>query len=268
MKKALYYLLLFLLFQLGGGIIVNLALIVIYGQMDNGHFLASVVGGSAVSSILTIVFFIKKKYVSLSSDYIKSRPWGVLSLIALLSLALLIPSAFVQELFPESLTKDVLKDVFKQLVASPFGYIVIGICAPLTEELVFRGAVLRTLLQHYATDNSTKRVWGCIAFSALFFSFTHMNPAQMPHAFVIGLLLGWLYYHTGSILPGLVCHWINNSAAFALGSIFPELDYDAKLIEYFDGNEQNLYCTLAFSVCLAVLLLFCLNKHFKTTETL
>lgn len=30
-------------------------------------------------------------------------------------------------------------------------------------------------------------------------------------AFLIGLLFGWLYYRTGSLVPGIVGHIINNS---------------------------------------------------------
>ena len=36
---------------------------------------------------------------------------------------------------------------------------------------------------------------------------------QAPFAFVVGLALGWIYYHTGSLLPGILMHFVNNSTA-------------------------------------------------------
>lgn len=39
----------------------------------------------------------------------------------------------------------------------------------------------------------------------------HGNPAQIPFAFLIGLLFGWLYYRTDSVIPGIVGHVINNT---------------------------------------------------------
>lgn len=260
MKKVLLYLFLFLLFQIIGGMVVNLVLVLLYGGVTEEHMLLSLVGASALSSVLTIAVFIKMKYVVLGREYIDTHPWTLLALTFILALAMLIPSAFCQELLPESMTKDVLKDVFSQLLDSPIGYIIIGICAPLTEELVFRGAVLREMLHGFAADNAPKRVWFCIAFSALFFSLSHLNPAQIPHAFLIGLLLGWLYYRTGSILPGLLYHWVNNSSAYVLNLIFPEQPYDAKLIDYFQGDQSAVYVALALSSVIAIASLLLVKK--------
>ena len=38
---------------------------------------------------------------------------------------------------------------------------------------------------------------------------------KAPFAFVTGLALGWMYYRTGSLLPGILMHFVNNSAAVA-----------------------------------------------------
>jgi lipopolysaccharide export LptBFGC system permease protein LptF len=40
-----------------------------------------------------------------------------------------------------------------------------------------------------------------------------MNPAQIPFATLLGMIFGWLYYRTGSMLPGIVGHILNNSLA-------------------------------------------------------
>lgn len=45
------------------------------------------------------------------------------------------------------------------------------------------------------------------------FGVVHGNWVQAPFAFVTGLALGWMYYRTGSLLPGILMHFVNNSAA-------------------------------------------------------
>ena len=54
-----------------------------------------------------------------------------------------------------------------------------------------------------------------IVLSSLIFGVVHGNWVQAPFAFVTGLALGWMYYRTGSLLPGILMHFVNNSAAVA-----------------------------------------------------
>ena len=110
---------------------------------------------------------------------------------------------------------DYLGDTFKMIVGNDFGYLTLCLLAPLVEELVFRGAVLRSLL------GSLGNRWAAITLSAVIFAAVHLNPVQMPHAFLVGLLLGWMYSRTGSILPGVAVHWVNNTVAYALYLLFP-----------------------------------------------
>ncbi len=84
--------------------------------------------------------------------------------------------------------------------------------------------------------------------------------AQGLHAFVIGLLLGWLYSRTNSILPGLVLHWVNNSVAYLMFNLMPQMN-DGKLIDFFHGNNRMMYGGLFFSLCIFVPALFQLWKE-------
>ena len=123
---------------------------------------------------------------------------------------------------------------------------------------MFRGAVLRSLLQRMDSR------WGAIALSALFFALVHLNPAQMPHAFLIGLLLGWMYERTRSILPGIMVHWVNNTVAYVLYAFYP--DPDIKLNDIFMGNQQNVLLAVAFSLCIFIPSLLQLNIRMKKAE--
>ncbi|WP_176908081.1 CPBP family intramembrane glutamic endopeptidase [Hymenobacter lapidiphilus] len=84
-----------------------------------------------------------------------------------------------------------------------------GIVIPVLEEVLFRGVLLQGLLRN-------KKPWVAIGQQALLFGLIHFNPAQSVGAFLIGLLLGWLCYRTGSLLPGIGIHALNNLGAFGL----------------------------------------------------
>jgi membrane protease YdiL (CAAX protease family) len=45
------------------------------------------------------------------------------------------------------------------------------------------------------------------------FGIVHLNPIQVFYAFFLGLVFGWLYYRTGSLMPCIVGHVLNNSLA-------------------------------------------------------
>ena len=146
------------------------------------------------------------------------------------------------------------------LLRDRWGYFIIGLLAPLCEEIVFRGAILRSLL-------SSPRLspWAAIGISALLFALVHLNPAQMPHAFVIGILLGWMYWRTGSILPGMAYHWANNSVAYVIYNIYP--DPDIKLVELFKGSEQHVYMAVGFSLLILLPALYQLHLHMRRASS-
>lgn len=93
---------------------------------------------------------------------------------------------------------------FADMAGSPWGILAIVVGAPLAEEFLFRGGVMNSL---HRAGYSPKAM---IVWSAALFGIAHLNPAQIPFAFMLGLLLGWLYYRTGSLVPGILCHFINN----------------------------------------------------------
>ncbi len=92
-----------------------------------------------------------------------------------------------------------------------FGLILLAgaVLAPVVEEIYFRGYVFRAYLDQ-------KGPWRAFLFSAGLFAVVHLNlPALLP-IFAMGLLLSFIYYRTGSIVPAIVAHSFNNAAAFTL----------------------------------------------------
>lgn len=76
--------------------------------------------------------------------------------------------------------------------------------APLLEEMLFRGVILRAFLHQYPRHTA-------IAASALFFGVAHLNVYQFALAFLLGLLLGWLFERSRSLLPCIALHACYNS---------------------------------------------------------
>ena len=144
---------------------------------------------------------------------------------------------------------------FSMIMRNRYGYLAVGLLAPLAEEVVFRGAVLRALLRW-----KEGRPWLAIAISALLFSAAHMNPAQLPHTFLVGLLLGWMYYRTDSIVPGVVLHWVNNTVAYVMFNLYP--NPDMTLLDLF-GSQQRVLMAVGFSLCIFLPALFQLNQNMK-----
>ena len=92
-------------------------------------------------------------------------------------------------------------------------FLMVSIFAPLFEEWLCRGQVLRGLL-----NNGIKPLWA-IVISAVFFAVIHANPWQAIPAFLLGCLFGYVYYRTGSLKLTMLMHFTNNTFALICGHI-------------------------------------------------
>lgn len=200
---------------------------------------------SAFSSIITLVIFLKTKWTPLTRGYLLSKPWGTLLWVALFSLGTIIPLSFLYEQLGIEMDENT-QQIITSMMKEPWGYVAVGILAPLAEEVVFRGAILRTLLGIMSKKNH----WVAIMISAAIFGVVHANLAQFINALLMGLLLGWMYYRTGSLVPGILLHWVNNTMAYVLANIMPQSD--GKLIDLFHGDEKTMYYAVGFSLCIMI----------------
>ena len=96
----------------------------------------------------------------------------------------------------------------------------VSVFAPLFEEWLCRGMVLRGLLNARKYDGSQRiaPAWA-IVISALFFAVIHLNPWQAIPAFILGCLFGFVYYKTGSLKLTMLMHCVNNTFAVIAGQI-------------------------------------------------
>ena len=251
MKKAINYLLIFIGIQLIGGAIISPIWTAVAGTADMTT--AKLITTTVLISCITIFAFLFWHWTEVSPRWIRTRPFIVLMWSVIAAIGALVPSMWLQELMPE--LPNWMDNEFDMILSNRWGYLTIGLLAPFSEEIVLRGAVLKELLKSPKLSS-----WAAIAVSAAFFSLIHMNPAQMPHAFVIGLLLGWMYWRTGSILPGVAYHWANNSMAYILYNIYP--NPDIKLIDVL-GSQQHVLMAMGFSLLILLPAIFQLNIWMK-----
>jgi membrane protease YdiL (CAAX protease family) len=87
--------------------------------------------------------------------------------------------------------------------------VLVGIVVPIGEEIFFRGltfgAFRRRLSRHAA-----------VLASAVFFAAAHLQAVEFLPILILGLILAYLYEFTGSLVPGMIAHAVNNLAALAL----------------------------------------------------
>jgi len=83
------------------------------------------------------------------------------------------------------------------------------VCAPILEELIFRGIFYNMLRLYMGV------VPGAIA-CALIFAAVHGVKTNVLSITILALILTWLYEKTGSLIPGMICHAVNNAVTVAL----------------------------------------------------
>ena len=145
---------------------------------------------------------------------------------------------------------DVISALLEQMTGGPFwsSFLLTAIFAPICEEWLCRGMVLRGLL------TKMKPGWA-IVISALFFAVIHMNPWQALNAFIIGVVMGYVYYKTGSLWLTMLIHFVNNGFAVICTHIPSLSEYDfwiemmgrpTYVVVYIAGLAALVLCIMAF----------------------
>ena len=94
-----------------------------------------------------------------------------------------------------------LDEATVKMVREAFGMslLAVGLVAPLTEELFFRGMLLHGFLARYGRR-------AAIPATAAFFAVAHLAPTQIVPAFLVGLFLAWLVAETQNLWLSLFTH--------------------------------------------------------------
>lgn len=134
---------------------------------------------------------------------------------------------------------DMMVDIFIKLGSDPWGIVSIAIIGPVAEEVLFRWGIMR----HYMPGGA----WRAILISALAFGIIHMNPAQVPFAAAMGVMLGILYWRSGSIAWPIALHILNNSLACAQIMWLGDRVKEFSIIEAMGGMAIGSMTALVFA---------------------
>ncbi len=130
----------------------------------------------------------------------------------------------------------------------PFQALLIGcVIAPLTEELAFRGLVLRNLLQRMSPR-------GAVLVSAVVFALMHLQTLVLPQ-FVFAIVLGVAMLETRSLWLCVALHAFSNAAPDLLGAIDDLLSTrDPSFLERLAGSVPH---EVALALLVSVILAWC-----------
>lgn len=136
-------------------------------------------------------------------------------------------------------------------------FLILSIFPAIGEEMLFRAGVARGLKR--------KGYVFAIIMSGFMFSIFHGNAAQTVHQFLVGMVMAYVYFVTGSFWGTALCHFANNGMAIILELIAQNINMQLPL-----GAEIAMWVCISIAgfVCLYFLLryLMRISKQIKGIE--
>lgn len=155
----------------------------------------------------------KKFHLRVRLEKIQKMPKAIIFLLVfLVGLFQAIPMSVLERFMD---LPDYLEQDFLNLEHNPIGILVLCIIAPIAEEYLFRGLMMRKMLRWNISP------WYAIIASSIMFGLIHLNPAQIPGPIILGIVMAWMCYRTKSLIPGIIIHITNNTLC-----LIPEECYD------------------------------------------
>ena len=183
----------------------------IVGDLANSD---EIMGWTMLSGFVVMtVVYLGRHYVELSFGRIERRfVWPAVGMSVLIAVAYVhvLVSVFtlldLEHLFPKEI--EALDKTGKNLFPGIAGVLYGCIFCPILEEIGLRGILLGGLLK------SRCHPWLAILITAFVFALFHGLGVHFIASFVFALIVGWLYWRTGSIIPCMIVHIVNNSLSF------------------------------------------------------
>ena len=97
-------------------------------------------------------------------------------------------------------------------ISLPLFYILIAVSPGICEEILFRG-FLQTTFEKYM------KPWTAILLAAFLFGAFHLSIYRLIPTTILGVIMGWLCYRSGSIFPAMLAHMLNNAFSITLSTL-------------------------------------------------
>jgi hypothetical protein len=172
-------------------------------------------------------------------------------MLAWLNTLIPMPDAIIQlEKQQTDLIASFLKSDFNVLVALMH----VALVPAIFEEILYRGYVLHMLKR-------TKAIWTAILISGIIFGLYHLRLTQAIPLSLIGIFLGWITWRSGSLIPAMVVHFVNNASSVLLVRYMPESPLASAT------PEMPPVWLVAISLVLSFVLLRWLNSYSPDSQT-
>lgn len=96
--------------------------------------------------------------------------------------------------------------------AFPVQLALLGVLIPIAEEMMFRGVLFKRFRERQS-------FWYSAVCSSIFFAFMHTNTTQMIYAFLLGLMLSYLYEKFGSVKASMLLHVVMNAGSLVFTEV-------------------------------------------------
>ena len=182
-------------------------------------------------------------------------PLKIYPILVVLTLAILTLVDPITDLIP---MPDFFYKMFLELLTdkSYSTFFMMVIAAPVLEEILFRGIFLNGFLKNYSPRRSL--IW-----SSLFFAVAHMNPWQFIVAFILGLVIGYVYMKTKSLLPCIFIHFIANLTSYSSRFLFDMEENKITTTREMVGNNLLYFSILFLCILIVYFLIQKLTQIFR-----
>ena len=252
--KPIIAVLVFILMELLVGGIIGMIGNLLFHPGEGGK--AAIIALSIIiSGVLTVFILNKMNMIKWRVANPKTISWKKASLAIVGALMGIIAANLLNEKLD---LPNLIEAEMGALCHTFWGVLAITIIGPIVEELVFREGIIGYLIRR------GQHRWVAIIFSSLMFGIIHLNPAQVPFAFIMGIVLGVVYVKSHSIVLTSIIHILNNTIAVVEIIILGERANDLSYAELLGGSGIAwVYIIICTGLCVLFLLEFWKQYHRK-----
>ena len=209
-------------------------------------------------------------------NYLGFKKIPIWSLLGIVAMFAIIPFlSMVSEwndgiVFPESLraleeklrgTQEISEKIIKMFISQGSLFsslVIIAALAAVSEELLFRSVIQKAFVKVIGNPHLA------IVVTAIIFSAFHMDFFGFFPRAILGLMLGYMFYFSGSIFPSMLMHFVNNATIVVLYYMntrgFSDID-----VESFGSTSNAIVIILSLIVTVAIFIT-CYRLKNKTEQ--
>lgn len=134
----------------------------------------------------------------------------------------------------------------------------VALVPAICEEVLYRGYILRLFECSWG-------IWAAIIISGAIFGLYHLRLTQVIPLATIGMVLAWVTIKSGSLIPAIVGHFVNNAGSVIAAHMRPDLMFDEEITT----ELPSLWLILVSAVVSIILFMAVIqiaNMHQKNRE--